>query len=120
MRNIQIQQAKLKRLIDLHGVEYTFYRDEKTDLGEPNGSASEVVTLRGIWHESQGYIQTASGDAATVRSKPQVQILALFDSKGDLSQGDYLMRGMTQYKVTGTHDLTNLGVALDISLEEVV
>lgn len=120
MRNTQFQVAKLKRLLDVQGEDYTFYRDGKDELGEPNGSAQEVVTLRGLWHESQSYIRVTSGDAATVRSKPQVQILTLWDSKGGISQGDYLMLGKTRYNVAGLHDPTNLGVAADISLEVVV
>lgn len=120
MRNIQFQKAKLKRLVDVQGLSYTFYRDGKNELGEPNGTIQEVLTLTGIWHESQGYIKTTSGDASTVKSKPQSQILTLWDSVGGISQGDYLLVGKSRYNVTGVHDPTNLGVAADISLEVVV
>lgn len=120
MRNTQIQRAKLKRLIDLNGEEYIFYRDGKNELGEPNDSASVVATLKGLWHESQGYVSLTSGDAATVRSKPQSQILTLYDPGVSILQKDYIMVGKTRYNVTGTHDPTNLGIALDISLEVVL
>lgn len=120
MRNLQFHLGRLRRIIDLQGVEYTFYRKNKDDLGEPIEPPQELITLKGVWHESHGYVTTTSGDAATVRSKPQVQILALYGSQGDLSQGDYLILGNTQYLVTGVHDLTNLKLAVDISLEEVI
>lgn len=120
MRNVEIQKAKLKRIIDLQGVEYTFYRDNKDELGEPTGESADVATIKGLWHESQGYVSLVSGDASTVRSKPQAQILTLYEMKGDISQGDYLMIDGTRYNVTGVHDPTLLGIAADISLEVVV
>lgn len=120
MRNIQFQKAKLKRLIDVQGRSYTFYRDGKNELGEPNNSVQMVTTLTGIWHESQGYVNVTSGDASTVKSKPQSQILTLWDYIGDISQGDYIRVGKSRYNVTEVHDPTNLGVAADISLEVVV
>ena len=120
MRNVEIQKAKLKRIIDLQGVEYTFHRDNKDELEAPTGESTDVATIKGLWHEPQGYISLTSGDASTVRSKPQAQILTLYEMKGDISQGDYLMIEGTRYNVTGVHDPTNLGIAADISLEVVV
>lgn len=120
MRNLDFHKYVLRRQLNTQGTTYTFYREGKNDLGEPNNSTQEVVSLVGLWHETQSYIRTVSGDAATVRSKPQSQILTLWDSAVGIQQGDYLLIDNTRYEVTGVHDPTNLRVAADISLEVVV
>lgn len=120
MRNTQFQEAKLKRLIALQGEDFTILRDTLNELGEPDGGESEVVSFRGIWHEANSYVTTTKGDAATVRSKSSPQILAMFDSVKDAKQGDFLRVGDKRYNVTGMDNLTQLGVAADMSLEEVL
>lgn len=118
--NTQFQTAKLKRLIALQGEDFIIMRDTLNELNEPDGGESEVVSFRGIWHESNSYVTTTKGDAATVRSKSSPQILALLDSVKEVKQGDFLRIGDKRYNITGMDNLTNLDVAADISLEEVL
>ena len=117
MRGVDIQRAKLKRIIDSQGKSYKVYRDGLNKLKEPDGSRVNVATIFGLWHESQGYVTVTKDESAKVRSKPYPQILILYDGDLDIRQDDYVLVGDVKYTVTGVHDPTNLGIALDISLE---
>lgn len=120
MRNLQFQKAKMAQIIRVEGVDYTFLRDQLDEYGEPTGALSEVAIVRGIWHESQGYVTLVSGEASTVRSKPSPQILTMAEWAKPIQQDDFIEVDGQRYLVTGKHDPTNLGIAADISLEVVV
>lgn len=120
MRNVVFHKNQLKRIVESQGVSFTIRREGKNNLNEPDGSSQVVTTLKGIWHESQAYVNVTSGDSSTVRSKPQSQILTMFESSVGIEQGDYLEYNGQRYNVTGVHDPTGLKLAADISLEVVV
>lgn len=120
MTNIEFQRHKLHRAIEVQGIEYTFFREELDEFKEPTGASYELITVKGIWHESQGYVTTTKAESSVVRSKTSPQILVLYQEQFPLKQGDFVMVGDTRYTVTGYNDPTNLGIAFDISLEAVV
>lgn len=111
------QLHKVKRAIVLSGTEYQFKRNNLNTYNEPDGTTSDVALIKGLWHESQGYITTTKSDSATVRSKPSPQIMSLWEGAKELKQGDLLEVGSNQYTVTGVHNLCDAGVVADISLE---
>lgn len=120
MSLVDIQRHKLAKSIDHYGRTYTFTRQKHNDFGEPEGPPEDVLTIKGLWHETQSYITLASSEGSVVRSKPSPQIMVLWEGDFPLRQGDLLEYRNYTYKVTGFHDPTNLGIALDISLEVVI
>lgn len=120
MSLVNLQRHKLAKSIDHYGKTYTFTRQKQNDFGEPEGLPNPVLTIKGLWHESQSYVTLNSQEGSVVRSKPSPQIMVLWEGDFPLEQGDLLeFRGYT-YKVTGFHDPTNLGISIDISLEVVL
>lgn len=117
MLNVDVQKAKLARIIRENGLEYTFLRQNLDEYGEPLQGLTKIVTLWGLWHESQSYVSLKKEDASTVRSKPSPQVLAIAEDAKLIEQGDLLLVGSQKYTVSGVHDPTNLGIAADISLE---
>ena len=120
MRNVSFQKAKLSRIILVEGEDYVFTRDQLDEYGEPTGDSLPVATIRGLWHESQGYVTLTKGDASTVISKPSPQIMVMAEDAKPIQQDDFRVVDEQRYLVTGKHDPTNLGIAVDISLEVVV
>lgn len=120
MRGVQIQKAKFQRMVQANGKEYTFLRNQVDEYGEPIGALSNVATIKGIWHESQSYVSLKKEEASTVRSKPSPQILVMAEDAKPIQQDDFIEVDGQRYLVTGKHDPTNLGIAVDISLEVVV
>lgn len=117
MNNMKFQLHKAKMAIQRFGALYEFQRDNLNDYKEPDGTATTIASVTGLWHESQGYITTSKTDASTTRSKPSIQIMALWNDAKTIAQGDFLMVSNTRYNVTGVHDVANAGVVADISLE---
>lgn len=107
-------------MVQANGKEYTFLRNQVDEYGEPIGALSNVATIKGIWHESQSYVSLKKEEASTVRSKPSPQILVMAEDAKPIQQDDFIEVDGQRYLVTGKHDPTNLGIAVDISLEVVV
>lgn len=120
MNSPLFQLGKVKLALVRSGAHFLFQRDNLDEYNEPDGTQSTVVNLKGLYHETQGYITTTKGDASAVRSKPAPQILALWDEAKLLEQGDYTVINGAKYLVTGVHDLSNANLIADISLEVVV
>lgn len=120
MNNMEFQLHKAKMAIQRFGSLYEFQRDNLNDYNEPDGTATTIASVTGLWHESQGYITTSKTDASTTRSKPSIQIMALWADANTIAQGDFITVSDTRYNVTGVHDVANAGVVADISLEACV
>lgn len=116
--NIHFGRELILRNINTHGQEFTFERDERNKYGEPTGAKTTVATVKGLFHQSRGFMTKNVSDGTVSRSKPQPQILCLADADVKLvQQGDTLEYLGQLYTVVGVDDVNNLGIACDISLE---
>lgn len=120
MNNVEFQLHKAKTAIRRFGISCKFQRDNLNAYKEPDGTSYTVTVLTGIWHESQSYITTTKSEASTTRSKPSIQIMALWADASPILQGDYMEVAGVRYNVTGVHNVENAGVVADISLEVVI
>lgn len=114
--NAKYLENRTKRQLLTRGTEFTFLRDIEDKYHQSVG-ADEVVTVRGIYHESNGYISVNKADSTLVQSKKTPMILALMVNVKLIAQGDYTIINDRKYKVTGVLDIQNYGVVADISLE---
>lgn len=112
--------TQISRAIKTHGQDFIFKRAELDINNEPTDRYNTVATIQGLFHQTRGYITKNTNDGTQSRSKPQPQILTLL-SEGSklLLLGDELEYNQKRYTVTGVDDINNLGIALDISLEEI-
>lgn len=117
--NLEFEKAKLKRFITTHGAEYTFSKAGKNDFGEPQGEAS-VSVVKGVYHETQGYVTQSGADASTTKTKPQSLIMCSKEDSTNLSSGMTLQLKGKTYKLVDIRDVNQLGVAVDLSLEVVL
>ena len=115
--NVYFDVSTVTRAINTHGQEFTFKHHSKSAFGEPDTEFT-TITVKGLFHQTRGYITKTTSDGSITRSKPQPQILALVnESSGSLTLDDTLEYKDQNYRVTGVNNINNLDIALDISLE---
>ena len=117
--NLKFEKSKLKRELQRSGKEYSFKRAEENEFGEKNGNCIEVGALKAIYHESNGYIQTAGSDATTIMKEKSPMILCLFEDGNKIKQGDMIIIAEKTFRVSGVLNIQNYSIVADISLEEV-
>lgn len=117
--NLKFERSKLKRELSRSGKTYSFLREDKDDFGEPTGKSTEVCSIKAIYHESNGYIRTQTGEAATYRTKKEPRLLCLYEDATSLVSGDYVLINGKRYNVTGVLNIQEWSIMADISLEVV-
>lgn len=117
--NLSFSQHQLERAIKVQGREYTFIRRKLNEFNEPVGDPEEFV-VRGLYHESEGYVTSSTGDGGRVTSKPQSWILTLVKESNTPSKGMEVGIDGVKYKVRDLRNVGKLGMVYDISLEEVL
>lgn len=122
----QFEEAKLSRAIRVYGTKFEFMHEELDDFGEPTGEKVLALTVKGIYHEQTSYISLTAAEAGSVQKKITPYITALAKDileetgKPRIQQGDCTSIGPKHYKVNGVNDLSNLGIVVQVSLEEVL
>ena len=118
MNHKAFQLNKVRRFLNTHGQIFQFDKPDKNEFGEPNG---ETVSheLKGVFHETSGYVAKTSDDSTTVRTKPTTQLLTLWESVGPLQHQDKLVFNDKTYKVNEITNLLQANLVAEISLEEV-
>lgn len=122
----QFETAKLSRVIRVYGAQYQFMRETLDEFDEPTGEKVLSLAVNGVYHEQTSYISLTASDAGIVPKKitPYITILCkdAMDEQGKpkIHQGDFVSVNGKQYKVNGVNNLSNLNIAYDVSLEEVI
>lgn len=119
MQNVLFLQNKLKRQICLNGQDLVFKKVIEDNFHQSVESEEEVV-VKGIYHEAYSYAKSQDSDAARMVKKPQPMVLMLFEDGSKIEKDFSLMLGGSKYKVTAKHNVKNLDVAYDVSLELVL
>ena len=116
MRGNEIDRHKVIIFVRRYGKPFRFYRSKKDDYGEPSEDIKNI-NIKGVFHVGSIYVTQNTNDGSKSRSKPQPQILALFEDSIGIANGDILKYRGNTFKVIELQDLNNWGIALDISLE---
>lgn len=117
---------KINRLIRWNGQEFTFTRKEKNQYHEIIDDTKFTITIKGVFHDGGGYggmlnleLYTREGSREYDKSKPM--ILCLVDeNSSQIVIDDKITIGNVDYTVVDKVDLKNLGIAYEISLEQVL
>lgn len=107
---------QVKNEIARSGQEYQFKRKKENKCHQIVGE-EDIAIVKGIYHETNGYISLLKADASMVQSKKVPTILTLKENAIGIEQGDYTEIAGNKYKVTGVLDVQNYGIVVDISLE---
>lgn len=119
MAAFKFEQAKLKRLLSTYGIKYHFERLERNDFGEvaTPRTVSKAFDIVGVYHEQSQRIQISVSNEVRYRTEKQPFILAEYESVSALEVDDVLLYNGVEYRVAGIHNVHNLNVYGDISLE---
>lgn len=113
------QLHKVQRAINTYGKNFDFERDGVNDFGEPNG-ITEVIKIKGVYHESFSYITKAITENATVEGKYQPMILTLWEDAKKLNTNDKLAFNGANFTIGNIKDIAESKLVAAIFLERVV
>lgn len=121
MVNTKFEAYKIKRELKKSGIDYEFLRKEKNKFNELAGEEQSVGTLKGLYHEQNGYIQITTGETTQTRTKKTPMILCLCDDVNllNLQVNDIVKINNKIYKLTGIVNIQEWNIISDISLEVV-
>jgi hypothetical protein len=119
MKTPAFEANKLRRLIRVQGVSYTFFHPKENEFGEALEKAVETQ-VHGVLHSTSQYISVTHAESASVQEKNSPMILALFEEAKNIQQGDYTVINDTRYNVTAVSNVAEWNVIADISLEAVM
>lgn len=121
MHQSEFQKAKLRRVLTVQGKLYTFKRYQLNQFKEKTTQATEVSTLKGLFHNVTSYISVQEGEATRKQRKFTPTIMTLYDDfiLSPVLMGDEVEFEGKRYTVTGTENVEEGNYAVDISLEVV-
>lgn len=119
-------KSRIKRLIQWNGQDFTFTRKAKNQYHEIIDEIDTKIYIKGVFHDGGGYggmlnleLFTREGSREYEKSKPM--ILCLNDeNSSQIVIDDEITIGNVDYVVVDKVDLKNLGIAYEISLEQVL
>lgn len=119
MNQKAFQLNKIRRTIRTLGQSLLVQREGTNDFGEPNGE-TESLELKGVFHESTGYLTKSTSESSTIRKKSSPMLLCLWEDIAELlhHQDEVTLNNKT-YKVNEIKNLAEANLVADISLEEV-
>lgn len=130
MKPSRFLNDKLKKQLAANGIDISFIRMIKNEYGEIIEDQNSVIkTIKGIYHEANGYVSETVSDATVYRSKKTPMILTdvenikilLGDADVPFTEVDYKLVTLKLddnriYSISGIVDVQEYGVAFDISL----
>ena len=117
---LKMELHKVKREIQIHGSVYEFQRYELNEYEEPTGESEKVAEIKGLFHQTKGYVSRKVSDATTTQAKGQPLIMAVCEDVKGIQMNDKVIVSGKEYRVTGVNDINNYGIVCDVSLEEVL
>ena len=119
MNQKAFQLNKIRRTIRTLGQSLLVQRESTNDFGEPNGE-TETLELKGVFHESTGYLTKSTSESSTVRKKSSPMLLCLWEDVEDrVHLQDYILFNGKKYMIGEIKNLLEANLMADISLEEV-
>lgn len=118
--NKSFELHKVRRFLATQGQNYTFKKFPLDKFKEPIKDNPITVTIRGVYHEDQGYVTASGTEGATLRTKPSSLIFCSIEDSKLLERGMTVEVGGSTYIVSELRDINKAQIACDISLELVL
>nr|DAW81195.1 MAG TPA: hypothetical protein [Caudoviricetes sp.] len=120
MINKKFETYKVRRELKKSGANFVFYRKGLNQFNEKSDVPIEVANFDGLYHEQTKYIKLGSESETRLRTEKEPMILCLFSEQSlKIKIDDEVKINDKTYKVTGTTNLNNWNILIDISLEVV-
>lgn len=119
-------KSRISRLIKWNGQELVFTRKKKNNHHEIVDDIDLEIHIKGVFHDGGGYggmlnleLYSREGSREYDKSKPMILCL-VDDNSSQIIIDDAITIGNTPYTVVDKVDVKNLGIAFEISLEQVL
>lgn len=118
MKQSAFQLNALRRAIRTQGRVVDFTLKSTNEFGEPDGEA-KTYSVRGVYHETTGYLSKTTSGAATIREKSSPQVLLLHEDSLSLIPGMGATFNGKTYELVELKNISELNLVCSASLEEV-
>jgi hypothetical protein len=117
---------KINRLIKWNGQDFVFTRKVKNQYHEIVDDTDFEIHIKGVFHDGGGYggmlnleLYTREGSREYDKSKPMILCL-VDDNSSQIVIDNKITIGNVDYNVVDKVDVKNLGIAYEISLEQIL
>lgn len=110
---------KIRTFIKRWGRDLIFEKPKLNQFKEPT-EESISITLRGFFYSNNEYLIENISEGSTVHSKLNTRIFCEYPDGLKALPGMFVEVQGTPYRVTGVEDIDKLGIAIKISVEEVI
>jgi len=112
---------KLQLAFRHSGRDFVMYRFHKNEYNEPSTEYSQVLSIRGLYHETIAPITESTDSAGIVRSTSVgstkvPKILCKSEATAGLQQGDFTIINGKRFFVTGVSNIQEQNIIADISM----
>ena len=115
-------RSKILRQVRWNGRDLVFVRYQRNSYAELTDVVEEEIKIRGVFHEGGGYggmlnIELYENDGTRTVSRMKPMVLCMYEDGIKIDIDDEVRVGNYYYSVVEKNDVSNLGVAFEISLE---
>ena len=114
----EFQLHKIRQAIKVNGEMFTFYKTVQNEFKE-SVLSEDFVAIEGIFHEAYSQVTINNADDARVKRVPSPSVLLVTREDYMPDTDSVMIYKDKKYRVIGFKDVSNMGVATEISLEEI-
>lgn len=108
---------KVKREIQIHGDEYTVYKQKTDSYGETTSDIEEIQKVSGLFHITKGYTTQTISDGTKVRAKSQPMLMICIEGSEQIENGMFVMINDNKYNIVDKNNIQEYNMVVDLSLE---
>lgn len=113
------QLHKVQRFIAVHGTEFELVRFKLNSYNEPTDTIEDKREIRGVYHETTGYLSETTSDSTTIRSRYSPCILCTWKSSEGLNSSYQVHINSRLYTISEIKNVAEANLIAEISLVEV-
>lgn len=108
---------KVKREIQMHGEEYTVYKQKTYKYGETTSDIEEIQKVSGLFHITKGYTTQTISDGTKVRAKSQPMLMICMEGSEQIENGMFVIINDNRYNIVDKNNIQEYNMVVDLSLE---
>lgn len=108
---------KVKREIQMHGEEYTVYKQKTDKYGETISDIEEIQKVSGLFHITKGYTTQTVSDGTKIRAKSQPMLMVCMEGSKQIENGMFVIINDNRYNIIDKNNIQEYNMVVDLSLE---
>nr|DAP60052.1 MAG TPA: hypothetical protein [Caudoviricetes sp.] len=108
---------KVKREIQIHGDEYTVYKQKTDSYGETTSDIEEIQKVSGLFHITKGYTAQTISDGTKIKAKAQPMLMVCMEDSEQIENGMFVIINNNRYNIIDKNNIQEYNIVVDLSLE---